>query len=167
MWLGRSGALALSERDPSDQADSLCGDRLQYSSPVPEMCFGCGEDNPVGLHIVYVDEPDGSSTSTLSVSSKFSGEPGVVHGGIQATILDEVMGHAARKAIIESAGRRITAVTASFQLRYRAPCPVDEDVHARGSVASLEWPSIHLVGVITGDDGRVLTEATARWRILE
>ena len=130
------------------------------------MCFGCGEDNPIGLHIHYVDDPDGSSSTTLRLTDSYSGEPGIAHGGVQATVLDEVMGHAARKAVIATAGRRITAVTASFELRYRAPCPVNQQIYARGSVTSVEWPSVHVVGVITDGESRVLTEATARWRVL-
>jgi acyl-coenzyme A thioesterase PaaI-like protein len=133
----------------------------------PELCFGCGADNPCGLHITYEVEPDGSSSATLTLSWEHSGEPDLVHGGIQATILDEVMGHAAQRTVKDIAGDRRVIVTASFELRYRAPCPTGQPVTARGRVDRVEWPSVFVAGTLTDSEGRLLTEATARWRVLQ
>ena len=132
-----------------------------------DICFGCGKDNPQGLHIEYADEPDGSTGTTLSLSWLHSGEPAIVHGGIQATILDEVLGRAAQRAVHEAAGDGHTIVTANFELRYRAPCPTDMEFTARAYVDRLDWPSVFVVGHLTDSEGLVLTEAKARWRVLD
>jgi acyl-coenzyme A thioesterase PaaI-like protein len=95
-----------------------------------------------------------------------SGEPGIVHGGIQATILDEVLGRAAQRAVIEIAGQRRTIVTASFELRYRSPCVIDERITARAWVERVEWPSVHVRGELTDATGCLLTEGNARWRVI-
>lgn len=132
-----------------------------------ELCFGCGADNPHGLHIQYEVLPDGASATTLNLSWEHSGEPGLVHGGIQATILDEVMGHAAQRAVSELAGERRVIVTASFELRYRSPCPTGQPITGRGYVDRVEWPSVFVAGKLTAGDGTLLTEATARWRVID
>jgi acyl-coenzyme A thioesterase PaaI-like protein len=138
-----------------------------YDVTVTDMCFGCGKDNPQGLHIEYADEPDGSTGTTLRLSWLHSGEPAIVHGGIQATILDEVLGRAAQRAVAKIAGEGHTIVTANFELRYRAPCPTDEEFTARASVDRVDWPSVFVTGQLTDAAGLVLTEAKARWRVLD
>lgn len=131
-----------------------------------EMCFGCGADNPQGLHIVYDYRPDGTVASSMSLGDQWSGEPGIVHGGIQATVLDEVMGRAVRRAIEADQRSSGPAVTATMSLRFRAPCPTDARFVAIGTVTSLDWPSVHVTGTLENPAGDVLTEATARWRVL-
>jgi acyl-coenzyme A thioesterase PaaI-like protein len=115
---------------------------------------------------MFVAEPDGSFWCDVELAEAYSGEPGIVHGGIQATVLDEVMGHAAQRQVAELADGK-KAVTASFELRCCAPCATGERVRVSGAVASVEWPSIHVAGTIVESDGRLLTEATARWRVLD
>ncbi len=57
-------------------------------------CFGCGAGNAVGLGMQFYS--DGRSVaSSLVVPDHLCGWRQVVHGGIVATILDEVMGWAA------------------------------------------------------------------------
>ncbi len=56
----------------------------------PELnrCFGCGPSNPAGLKLVFED--DGDTLFTLwEPSDRYQGYPGILHGGITATLLDE------------------------------------------------------------------------------
>lgn len=132
-----------------------------------DNCFGCGKDNPQGLHIEYVDEADGSTGTTLCLSRMHSGKPDIVHGGIQATVLDEVLSRAAERAVSKIAGDGYTVVTANFEIRYRAPCLIDKEFTARAYVDRVDWPSVFVVGQLTDAEGSVLTEAKARWRVLD
>ncbi len=130
-----------------------------------DECFGCGLDNPDGLHLKIEQAADKSAVCTATVPRAYAGEPGVVHGGIQATLLDEVLCKAAQ---YDMWARDIDAVivTASMELRYRAACPIDEALTIRAFVDRVEWPSYHVVGSIADQSGNVVTEATARWRVL-
>ena len=47
------------------------------------------------------------------------GAPGVVHGGVQAALLDEVLGTAGHLGFAEA----VDIATVDFSLRYRRPCP--------------------------------------------
>jgi len=132
-----------------------------------ELCFGCGQDNPIGLHIEYVYGSDDQTSTLLTLSDAYSGEPGIVHGGIQATILDEVIGRTVRRRVDQLANGSPPVVTASFELKYRSPCPVGTPIEARAAIETVEWPSVMAVGEIVDGDGNVLTEARARWRVLD
>ncbi|MGE5417205.1 MAG: PaaI family thioesterase [Acidobacteriota bacterium] len=66
-------------------------DSLLRVPSVPNTnCFGCSQTNPVGLQMqFYTDES--AVYSWISIPNHFCGWDRVVHGGIQTTILDEVM----------------------------------------------------------------------------
>ena len=56
-------------------------------------CFGCDPNNPIGLGLTFElqTKPDGEYvTATWEPREDLEGYPGVVHGGIQATLCDEV-----------------------------------------------------------------------------
>ena len=58
------------------------------------MCFICGMENPVGLHLhIYETEP-GVVETTYIAPEHFQGYPGVLHGGIVGAIIDEIAGRA-------------------------------------------------------------------------
>lgn len=52
-------------------------------------CFGCSPDNPQGLHLHFVDEGE-FLTAEWSPQPDFQGYMNVLHGGIQATLMDEI-----------------------------------------------------------------------------
>lgn len=128
-------------------------------------CFGCGVDNAGGLHLRFERRPDGSAASRVDLVSTYQGEPGVVHGGIQATLLDEVMCKAVQYRI-HDLGYDDVVVTASMELRFRAPCPVGLPLDVTAEFDRIEWPSVHVVGRILDAEQRVVTEGAARWRVL-
>lgn len=56
-----------------------------------QTCFGCGVTNPIGLHMEF--STDGLRVySFLTVPVTMAGWDRTVHGGVTATILDEIMG---------------------------------------------------------------------------
>jgi uncharacterized protein (TIGR00369 family) len=53
------------------------------------QCFGCSPNNSDGLHLQFWD--DGEKVKVVwQPLKKFEGYMGVLHGGIQATIFDEI-----------------------------------------------------------------------------
>lgn len=90
-------------------------------------CFGCGEDNPQGLHLVFAVEPDGTVLAEAVIGSNYEGPPGHLHGGIIATLLDETMSKANR-------ARGEIAVTRQLQVEYLHPIPSTAPIRLRGHV---------------------------------
>jgi uncharacterized protein (TIGR00369 family) len=52
-------------------------------------CFGCSPDNSSGLKLSFVEEGD-ELVSVWSPKSYFQGYHNILHGGIQATLMDEI-----------------------------------------------------------------------------
>src|SRR4030042_2475306 len=91
-------------------------------------CFVCGKDNPRGfkIEVSYFDEELAAETE-LSLAREFQGWADVIHGGILATMLDEMMAH----AVWRFAG---PGLTLSLEVRFHAPLKPGEQVRVRGLV---------------------------------
>lgn len=126
-------------------------------------CFGCGEANEHGLQLKFSRYPDGTVEARHQTADHHCGLDTVVHGGIQASILDEVMGIAAQLSLASDAGDQ-ACVTAEMHLNYRAPVMLADEVVARARLIGIEGRDFHVEGAIVGADGRELTTAVSRWR---
>lgn len=93
--------------------------------PWSHSCFVCGERNPCGLKLRSRIE-DGRVVLEHVLREEDQGWQGIAHGGITATLLDEVMTWA---AILEA---RKACVAAEFTIRLRQPVRVGEAVRAEG-----------------------------------
>lgn len=91
-----------------------------------QYCFACGPLNPIGLHM-EVSFGDNKAFSRLSLKQEFQGWSDLIHGGVMAAVLDEIMAH----AVIHYVGQ---AVTTSLQVTFRAPLRVGEEFEAIGYV---------------------------------
>ena len=125
-------------------------------------CFGCGPDNEQGLRLRFRRVGFGEVEAEYTAPEHQAGAPGVVHGGMQAALLDETLGFAAHAA--RPAGEDFGIVTVEFTLRYRRPAPTGRPLRLRGRLLRSEGRDLWLAGEIEGSDGAVLTEAEARWR---
>jgi len=128
-------------------------------------CFGCGPDNPQGLKVKAFERCDGTVAAELYLPEHFHGGPGIAHGGIQATVLDEVMGYAVHAAIGDS-GHRYAIVTVELALRYLRPAPIEASLLAVARATTVDVPSIWVEATLRDTQGTVLTTAEAQWRVL-
>ena len=127
-------------------------------------CFGCSPHNDRGLQMTFVKRAAGEVESRIDVAAHFCGPDGVIHGGVQATLLDEAMGMAVRTVMGDD---ERWVVTAEFKLRYRLPAPTGQAVTVRGSVVRREGADFFVEGAIVDTQGKRLTIADSRWRIIE
>ena len=100
----------------------------------------------------------------FTAAAQFEGAPGVLHGGIQATLLDEVMGTTAHTAYVEHVSASL--VTAEFSLRYRLPVPVEAPIVVCGELLRVDGRDHFVESRIENASGDVLTVAEARWCLL-
>ena len=94
----------------------------------PSWCFGCGPDNPIGLHLPWDAVEDERYQAPLTFDDRHQGGPGIVHGGIVSTALDEAMGILAQHVAFPS-------VTARFLVRYRKPVPTGQELQLEAHLA--------------------------------
>jgi acyl-coenzyme A thioesterase PaaI-like protein len=77
----------------------------------------------------------------ITLGPAHGGAPGLVHGGVVATLLDEVLGHAAI-----STG--VSVVTATLNVRYHAPTPLGVPLRCEGYIAEHSGRRYKLKGQI-------------------
>jgi uncharacterized protein (TIGR00369 family) len=100
--------------------------------PNSHGCFICGLANPIGLKMVFQEDRDKMQVrARLCVPERYQSYPGVVHGGVVATILDETSG---RALIVHSQDINDFFVTAKMEIRYRRGTPTDTPLLAVGWV---------------------------------
>ena len=126
-----------------------------------DRCYGCGQGNANGLRIQFAHGADNSAECVYTAPEHLAGAPGVIHGGAQATLLDEVMGHAIHFGELDP---DLDIATVEFSLRYRRPAPVGMPLTIRGRLLRSEGRDFFVAGEIVSASGEVLTTAESRWR---
>jgi uncharacterized protein (TIGR00369 family) len=120
------------------------------------MCFICGVQNPIGLKMALYNDLDNQQVvSTVSVPDHFQGYPGVVHGGIVATILDEVAG----RASLITGNDDDLMVTVKIEVKYRQPTPTQTPLTVVGRLTQRGRTRARAYGEIRLPDGSVTAEA--------
>jgi acyl-coenzyme A thioesterase PaaI-like protein len=88
------------------------------------MCFACGKDNPIGLHIDFHFDGE-QCTGNFTPDANHVGWADTVHGGIIYAALDDVTAN-----VLYRQGRK--AHTAKCEIRYRQPLVVGEAIRLKG-----------------------------------
>jgi uncharacterized protein (TIGR00369 family) len=118
-------------------------------------CFACGDQNPIGMRL-HIELGEGTAATTWTPSADYVGWEDKVHGGLLATLLDEVMAWA-------PSSYDSWAVTAEMNIRYRSPAEPSERLEARAWVEQRRRRIYHVRGEIRGADGRMVAEASGRF----
>ena len=118
-------------------------------------CFDCGRDNPIGMRL-HIEIGEGTARASWRPGEHYVGWSDKVHGGIIATLLDEVMAWA--PSSFDS-----WAVTAEMRVRFRSPAMPGEEMVATGRVVELRRRIYEVAGEVLGADGRVIAEGSGRY----
>jgi acyl-coenzyme A thioesterase PaaI-like protein len=117
-------------------------------------CFACGTLNRHGLGLELHLEP-GRAWTEIVLDRRFEGWEGVAHGGIIATILDEVMAW----SLVASDN---WGVTARLAVAFRQPVRVDTPIRAEGWITTSRRRLVDTAARIVDVDADVeLATATA------
>jgi acyl-coenzyme A thioesterase PaaI-like protein len=131
-------------------------------------CFGCGAQNPIGLHLAFSVTDEGV-TAEFIPGVDHQGFADVVHGGIISTVLDEAMAWAI-------AADGLWALTGEMRVRFRRALHVGEPATVRGAVKAVRGRLVTATATLTSDAGgapiataqatfmRVDPETEAAWR---
>ncbi len=95
-----------------------------------KMCFICGMDNPTGLRAQFYNMEDGSVITPFMFREDHQSFPERVHGGLAATMLDEL----GLRAMWVKDPEDVFGVTMSLSVKYRKPVPYGVNLFGRGIV---------------------------------
>ena len=90
-----------------------------------QMCYVCGSKNAHGFKLSFEHPSPGLLRSTVVFQKQHQGYRDIVHGGLMATLLDEMIVNLAWKEGLPS-------VTAEITVRLKKPAKVGETVHLEG-----------------------------------
>jgi acyl-coenzyme A thioesterase PaaI-like protein len=132
---------------------------MKIKQPNSKMCFICGLENPVGLHLhIYETEP-GVVETNYTAPDHFQGYPGVLHGGIVSAIIDEIAG----RAHMESDPNEPRFMfTAKLEVRYRQNVPVGQPLKIVGKAGKAKSKSAEAwAGIFSAETNELLAEGNA------
>ncbi len=125
----------------------------EYAYP---HCFGCGTQNPQGLHLqnTYVD---GKACISFTVDEYHTGYPGLLHGGVTCTLLDEAMFYAVLALDVET-------VTTEMTVRYLKPAKLGHSLICEAWVEFREGRRIEAHAIIRDQaEGTRIAEAQGKY----
>lgn len=97
--------------------------------PNSKNCFACGMENPIGLKLQFYADPavENGILGEYSVPQVYEGYPGIVHGGVISTIMDEAV---SRVFMLHDHNRFM--YTARLTTKYRKHVPVGQPLRITG-----------------------------------
>ena len=121
-------------------------------------CLVCGRENPRGLDLqMSVDDASGTVTAAIVARSHHAGFNDVVHGGLIATVADEVMAWAAAWA----SGR--FGLCGELTIRFRRPAIVGATLRFAASVEGRRSRLVTTIVRCVNDDGAELATGSAKY----
>jgi uncharacterized protein (TIGR00369 family) len=118
------------------------------------FCFVCGPKNPIGLKLDFIF--DGKTIKTeFTPRKEHQGYFNIVHGGIIATLLDEVM---VKLAIAMD----MPAVTAQMDVRLRKAVNVGEKITISAEILKETRKTLEAYAKAVTSDGILAADATGK-----
>lgn len=127
-----------------------------------QLCFACGQRNPYGLHMVFQQEGD-SIVCDFMPQVEHQGFPGVIHGGIVASVLDEALN---RTSMLGNPPA--WTMTGRLEVRYRRNVPYGPLLRVRAKLQTQRGRLLTATGMITlaENEAMVLAEAQGTFMAL-
>jgi len=116
-------------------------------------CFACGEANPQGLKLKF-RITEGGIESEFTPSKLHQGFSGILHGGMMALVLDEMM-------VNLTWLKKLNAVTAEFTLSLKKPAPIGKKIRLTARILEHRRRIVRTEAAAVDESGQVLAEAGA------
>ena len=124
-----------------------------------KMCIICGMDNPIGLKAQFYNMEDESVMTMFKYKEEHQSFPQRVHGGLIATMLDEL----GLRALWAKKSEEEFEVTISMEVKYRKPVPYNETIIGKGLVKK-ETPKFIVIDTELFDKkGNLLANAEVKY----
>jgi len=124
-------------------------------------CFGCGADNPSGLHMKFFTDEE-SVMSWIHVRKHMCGWSTLMHGGIISTILDEIMSWSAMYLL------KKFILTKSITIDFEKPVFITDKLKATGRVGSLSGRNkAQIEGFLYNDKGELCAKSHGTFVLMD
>lgn len=126
-----------------------------------EACFGCGARNPMGIRVGGYERIEGGYSATFTPLPDHRGFQGLLHGGIIATALDEMLAWTA------TLQEDVFVFTGKLELRFRRPAEPEGTYRLRGFLDERRGRRLLLHGDCSTAGGDVVADASGLYLVTE
>lgn len=117
-------------------------------------CFACHPNNNYGLRLKFYADDDKQEVFTrIKPEQHFNGFPGILHGGIQCALIDEV----AYWTMFDSIKK--IGLTAKIDLNFLKPVPMDTELSIIGKINTVQKRRATVETAIKDQQGEIYTKA--------
>ncbi len=118
-------------------------------------CFICGTENEGGLHAAFYELDNKKVVCVFTAKDIHGGHPGILHGGVICSILDETAGRAMTVLAPENTG----ALTVQLDTTFKEMVPTNVELTAAGWVEEIREKVYIARSEIYLQDGTVAASA--------
>jgi uncharacterized protein (TIGR00369 family) len=132
--------------------------RVNFSElPHSKSCFVCGSSNPIGLNLRF--ETDGKIVRAhFTLRREYGGFIDVIHGGVLATVLDEIMVWAC------AVQAKSFSYCAEMNVRYLSPGRPDVPMIGEAEMTENKRGRLFLArGELKREDGTLIATSTGKY----
>lgn len=124
-------------------------------------CFGCSPVNPIGLKLTF--ETDNEKVyCKWKPDGLYQGYKNVLHGGIQATLMDEI----AAWTVYTIA--RTSGVTSGMNLKYHRPCLInDAEIFLEAKIKEITGKKASIIVSLFDANRKLCTEGEIYYYIFD
>lgn len=127
--------------------------------PISRECLVCGTDNALGIKARFYETATRELIALFTLRPEHQSYPGIAHGGMSATVLDEVIG----RAIMMDHDHQTFGMTIDLQVRYRKPVPLGVELKVIGRIDTDKGRLFEGSGELYLPDGTVAVEAHGKY----
>ena len=127
--------------------------------PISRECLVCGTENALGIKARFFETVSKELIALFTLRDQHQSYPGIAHGGISATVLDEVIG----RAIMIDHDHQTFGMTLDLQVRYRKPVPLGVELKVVGRIDADRGRLFEGSGELYLPDGSIAVEAHGKY----
>lgn len=120
------------------------------------MCFACGEDNPISLGLDFEKTEEKTVKAEFKPKKVHQGYNGIMHGGLISTLLDEAM------AKVLSLNN-IFALTAKMNIRFKKPVSIENKLIITAEIVKNKTGLYFTEAELRDINGELFAESEAKF----
>jgi acyl-coenzyme A thioesterase PaaI-like protein len=133
--------------------------RQRFHGDPLHVCYGCSHTNPKSLRLDFFTTDVGGLACRWSPAPGLESFPNIVHGGLSATILDELGGVAIQREL------DAFALTASSRINFHAPAYTDRQLFGHARIAARLKRYVLVEAELYDEKGKILSSMSALYFI--
>jgi acyl-coenzyme A thioesterase PaaI-like protein len=122
-----------------------------------DYCFGCGTQNPIGLHINF-DVTEEGVKAIVQPKREYQGYRNMLHGGMMMTMLDEALAW----AVATKYGH---GVTAEITIRIRSFGEIDKPMTLIGKTTKRRLRMVEGESFLLDQNDKIIAQATGKFML--